>query len=223
MALALLIAGAGAEAQNYKDSRYYNRSTGHLDYGHYHSSFDPGIGASYYGLRIGPTFSTVNSDDANLDGGDSQTGLNVGAVIGWELSATTPLYFETGLYYIEKGGQKQVNHAKMTYDLNYLEVPLLLKYVIGIDDKFTIQPLAGGYLALGISGKIKNFGEREAASSFSSEYFQRFDGGLRLGCGVGYDLFYAELSYDIGLSNICHDTFDRSHNGCLSINFGVNF
>lgn len=223
MALALVIACAGAGAQNYKNSRYYNNQTGRLDYSHYNTSIETGLGASYYGLRIGPTFSTVSSDDENLDGGDSQTGLNIGVVAGWELSATTPLYFETGLYYIEKGGQKQVNHAKMTYDLNYLEVPLLLRYVIDLDNKFTIQPVAGGYLALGISGKIKNFGEREAASSFSEEYFQRFDGGLKLGCGVGYDLFYAELSYDIGLSNICHDTFDRSHNGCLILNFGVNF
>ena len=57
----------------------------------------------------------------------------------------------------------------------------------------------------------------------SDDGFQRFDGGLRLGCGVGYDLFYVDLTYDIGLSNICHDTFDTSHNGSLSLNFGVNF
>ena len=40
---------------------------------------------------------------------------------------------------------------------------------------------------------------------------------------MGYDLFYVDLTYDIGLSNICHDTFDTSHNGSLSLNFGVNF
>lgn len=224
LSLLLLVAAVlNVSAQNYKSSKYYDSRTGHLEYGHSKSSFDPGIGAAYYGLRIGPTFSTVNSDDPNLDGGDSQTGLNIGVVLGWELSPTTPLYFETGLYYINKGGQKEVDHAKMTYDLNYLELPLILKYVIDIDGRFSVQPLAGGYLALGVGGKIKNFGEREAASSFSSDYFQRFDGGLKLGCGVAYDLFYAELSYDIGLSNICHDTFDKSKNGCLILNFGVNF
>lgn len=222
MALMLVMA-CGAQAQNYKDSKYYDRRTGHLEYGHSKSSFEPGIGAAYYGLRIGPSFSTVSSDDDDLDGGDSQTGLNIGAVLGWELSASTPLYFETGLYYVEKGGQKEVEHAKMTYDLNYLELPLLLKYVYEIDDNFSVQPLAGGYLAVGVGGKIKNYKDREAASSFSEEYFQRFDGGLKFGCGISYDLFYAELAYDIGLSNICHDTFDRSRNGCLTLNFGVNF
>jgi len=223
LALMLVVAGCGAMAQSYRDSRYYNHKTDRLDYTHSRHDFDPGIGASYYGLRIGPSFSTVSSDDEELDGGNSQTGLNIGAVVGWGLSASTPLYFETGLYYVEKGGQKEIEHSKMTYDLNYLELPLLLKYVYEIDDKFSVQPLAGGYLAIGVGGKIKNYKDREAASSFSSDYFQRFDGGLKFGCGVAYDLFYAELAYDIGLSNICHDTFDRSHNGCLTLNFGVNF
>ena len=42
-------------------------------------------------------------------------------------------------------------------------------------------------------------------------------------CGIGYDMFYADLTYDIGLANICHDSFDKSHNGALQFNFGVNF
>ena len=44
-----------------------------------------------------------------------------------------------------------------------------------------------------------------------------------MGCGVAYDMFYADLTYDVGLANICHDEFDTSHNGCLTLNFGVNF
>ena len=31
------------------------------------------------------------------------------------------------------------------------------------------------------------------------------------------------LTYDIGLANICHDSFDKSRNGALQLNFGVNF
>ncbi len=72
-------------------------------------------------------------------------------------------------------------------------------------------------------GKIKNYGDRVAISSFSSDCFKRLDGGLRLGCGMAYDLFYADLTYDIGLANICHDEFDSSHNGCLTLSIGVNF
>lgn len=222
-AVALLLPAA---AQCYHYSKYYNPETGRLDYGRHDSGL--GTGNMYYGFRIGPAFSFVNSDDPTLDGGDWQTGLSVGALMGLPLSQNIPLYLEAGLQYTEKGGRKRITtttgeRKKMTYDLNYIEMPIVLKYIYPIDSHFTLQPFFGGYLSYGIGGKIKNFGTREAFSSFSDDAFQRFDGGLRVGCGVGFDLFYADLSYDIGLSNICHDTFDTSHNGCLSLNFGVNF
>lgn len=223
MTLAVLIlTGAAANAQAYRNSRYYNQRTGHLDYSLRKNMYERG--ENYYGLRIGPSFSTVNSDDPCLDGGDSQTGLNIGAVAGIALSDKAPLFLETGLYYTEKGGKKKIeNGKKMTYDLNYLEVPITVKYAYPIDENFSIQPFAGGYLACGVGGKIKNYGLREAESSFSSDCFKRFDGGLRVGCGAAYDMFYFDITYDIGLANICHDEFDTSRNGCLTLNFGVNF
>ncbi len=217
---ALILALMPASAQHYRDSRYYNKQTGRLDYGYNHH----GYGVPYYGLRIGPSFSYVNSDDSRLDGGNWQTGLNVGVVAGFPLTDTAPLYLETGLSYIEKGGKKDLdNGKKMTYDLNYLEIPVVVKYKYKVDDHFSLQPFMGGYFAAGVGGKIKNFAEREAESSFSSNNFRRLDGGLRIGCGIGYDMFYADLTYDIGLANICHDTFDRSRNGAVMLNFGVNF
>lgn len=213
-------------AQNYCRSRYYNYDTGRLEYGRH----DNGIGAGnmYYGFRLGPAFSFVNSDDPTLDGGNWQTGLTISALMGIPLSHSIPMYIETGLSYTEKGGRKTITNStgerkKMTYDLNYIELPIVLKYIYSIDDRFTLHPFFGGYLACGVGGKIKNFGLREAYSSFSDDAFQRFDGGLRIGCGVGFDLFYFDIAYDIGLSNICHDMFDTSHNGSLALNFGVNF
>ena len=193
--MAILLAVIPSTAQNYKNSRYYNKKTGHLDYRYNHS-----YGAPYFGFRIGPAFTYVNSDDSRLDGGDWQTGLNVGVVAGIPLTDTAPLYLETGLSYIEKGGKKDlVSGKKMTYDLNYLQIPAVLKYKYDVDDHLSIQ------------------------SSFRSDNFRRLDGGLRIGCGIGYDMFYADLTYDIGLANICHDSFDKSHNGALLLNFGVNF
>ena len=216
-----------ASAQHYRSSQYYEYGSSRLNYGTHESWF--GTGDLYYGVRIGPSFSKVNSDDPDLDGGNWQTGLNIGVMMGIPLTDRMPLFIETGLQYTEKGGKKKVTSMykdekrKMTYDLNYIELPIVLKYIYDIDGHFTIHPFFGGYLACGVGGKIKNYADREAFSSFSDEAFQRFDGGLRLGCGVGYDLFYLELAYDIGLSNICHDMFDTSHNRSLALNFGVNF
>ncbi|MDE6354685.1 MAG: PorT family protein [Prevotella sp.] len=177
----------------------------------------------YYGLRLGMGISTVNSDDSDLDGGSSQTGLNLGAVAGFQLSPSAPVYLETGLFYTEKGGKGYVDNSKFTYDLNYLEIPIIVKYRYSIDDSFSVQPFAGGYIAFGVGGKVKNYSERETSSSFSENYFKRFDGGLKIGCGAEYQMIYAELAYDWGLANICHSDFDTSRTGCFYINCGVNF
>ena len=206
---------------------YYNRppvvSSSHYRSGvrapHYRSHTDV-----YYGLRIGAAFATVNSDDRYLDGGSMKTGLDVGAVVGFQVAYRSPVYFETGLSYIEKGGKGHYEGTKFSYSLDYLQVPLVMKYMIDVDRMFSVQPYVGGYLALGVAGKIKDFGHRQAYSSFNEkEGFRRFDGGIRIGCGVQYDFVYAELGYDFGLSNISHDYFDTSRTGTLFATVGFNF
>lgn len=177
----------------------------------------------YYGLRIGAAFATVNSDDKYLDGGSAKTGLNVGFVAGFQLDYHSPLYLETGLSYVEKGGKGQYDGMKFSYSLNYLEAPLVMKYIYDVDRAFSIQPFIGGYLAVGVAGKMKDFNHRQAYSSFEDEGFQRFDGGIRVGCGVQYDFMYAELGYDFGLSNVSHDYFDTAHTGTLYATIGFNF
>ena len=111
----------------------------------------------------------------------------------------------------------------ITYSLNYFEMPVLIKYRYELDDDLSIQPFAGGYLAIGVGGKMKDYGAREVKSSFSDKFFKRFDGGLKIGCGMEYQLIYGELAYDFGLANICHSEFESSHTGCLYLNLGVNF
>lgn len=217
-------AATGAQAQNYTNSRYYDSQTNRLNYNQRNYS-GWGMDDSYIGLRIGPAFTYVSSDDPKLNGNSTTTGLNIGFVYGTALSNDVPLYLETGLSYVEKGGKSKYLDKKFTYELNYLELPFVAKYIYEVDDDFTVQPYLGGYMALGVGGKIKDYGEREAYSSFGkgADQFQRFDGGIRLGCGMSYDMFYAELGYDIGLSNIGHDDFDDTKNSALYLTFGVNF
>lgn len=177
----------------------------------------------YFGLRVGMNASHVSSESALLDGSSIKTGLNIGVAAGTQLSYRAPVFLETGLYYTQKGGKSGSGHEKFTYDLNYLELPLLIKYKHFVGNHTSIQPYAGGYLALGTDGDIKNYGTRTSFSSFDNGYFNRFDGGLKIGCGVGYNMLYLDASYDIGLSNIGQDNFDDTHNGCFTINLGVNF
>ncbi len=179
---------------------------------------------SYYvGLRVGMNASHVNSDSPLLDGSSMKSGLNIGIAAGTQLTYRAPLFIESGLYYSQKGGKNDSGSGKFTYDLNYLEVPVIIKYKHFVGNQTSIQPYAGGYLAVATDGQIKNYGTRTAFSSYDDGYFNRFDGGLKIGCGVGYNMLYLDASYDIGLANIGQDNFDDTHNGCFTINVGVNF
>lgn len=87
----------------------------------------------------------------------------MGFVIGTQLTRTAPLFFETGLSYTEKGGKSDYQGGKFAYSLNYLEMPLLLKYKYYAGPDVSIEPFLGGYLAVGVrGGKIKDYGERQA-------------------------------------------------------------
>jgi hypothetical protein len=178
---------------------------------------------TYFGMRVGLGVSTVNSDAPELDGKTARAGLEVGVAAGFQIVPASPLYFETGLYYTEKGGRSGSGVDKLTYNLDYLEVPLLLKYRYITPDRLSIEPFMGGYLACGVGGKIKDYYERMAYSSFSDGAFRRFDGGIKLGCGLSYDIFYLGASYDIGLANIGQNAFDDTHTGCLNLTVGLNF
>lgn len=174
----------------------------------------------YYGIRLGLNIASISSDASEFDT-DSRTGLAIGGVYGIQLSRNTPLWLEAGLIYSEKGGKTHIDNDKVTYRLSYLQLPIVVKYSIDVDDDFFVQPFFGGYLALGLGGKAKNYGERESYDIFDD--MNRFDGGLRLGCGAEYRMMYAEIGYDLGLANIAQDDFDAARTRCLFINIGVNF
>lgn len=188
---------------------------------------DRGPHDTYYGFRLGMAIASVHSDAPILDGSDPKVGLDVGFTVGTRIVPTAPLYFETGLSYTEKGGKGDYQGSKFTYGLHYLELPLLLKYKYYATPDLSIEPYVGGYLAVGVGGKIKDYGNREAYSSFSDDNkdasFKRFDGGLRIGCGMSYDMLYLGLSYDIGLANVGHYNFEDMRTGSLNLHVGVNF
>ena len=103
----------------------------------------------------------------------------------------------------------------------YLQLPIVVKYNFNVDDDFFIQPFFGGYLACGLGGKTKNYKELESWGTFDD--MNRFDGGLRLGCGVEYKMMYAELGYDIGLANIADNDFNSTRTRSFFFNVGINF
>lgn len=176
----------------------------------------------YGGIKFGLVASHVASESSELDGRGIQTGMSIGTALGFNM--TPDVAFESGLYYVEKGGSSRNSSGKFTYGLNYLEIPLVLKYYIfSPGSRAAFQPFAGAYLGLGVGGEIKDYGMREAFSSFDNGYFRRGDSGLLFGCGVSYSFLYASIGYELGLANIGQDLFNETKNRALIFSVGFAF
>jgi len=224
MGLALI--ALQSKAQYYPDGRPIPPSKRAAYYASQNHNSSRGLYDTYVGFRLGMGLATVNSDSEYLDGNRVRTGLNAGIALGTQITSVAPLYFETGLYYTQKGGKSTYDNEKFTYQLDYLELPLVFKYRAEVGTNMTVDPFIGAFLSCGVGGKIKDYQYREAYSSFSSEYddnFKRFDGGIRAGVGFSVDMFYAEASYDFGLANVGKDNFNDTHTGDFNLTVGVNF
>lgn len=185
----------------------------------------------YFGLSAGLSVSSIHSNSSALDGGKTQGGVFLGFTGGVRLTPFVPLYGESGLVYVEKGGKSSTRSsggytATSTYDLNYLEIPAVLRYKYYFIGGGSLEPFFGMYFACGVGGKIRNYEDRVAYSSFGGAYadaFRRFDTGLRLGCGCSFLFFHVQAAYEAGLANIGKDDFDSTRNGCFMLSFGFNF
>ncbi len=169
---------------------------------------------TYWGLRLGMSFGGIGGD-IESDGG--RTGMTLGGVIGVRVTDSAPVFVESGLYYTERGAKNIKSKYLETNDqaklpkghLNYLEVPVLIKYGFTTEENIAVLPYVGPYLAMGISGSYK--------------YLKHPEMGFKLGCGVEWNNLYAELSYHIGVTNIADVGDASSHGHSLDFNIGINF
>lgn len=177
----------------------------------------------YYGFRLGMNLSTITGSDYMDDYG-TKVGLNVGPVIGIRVSDSTPIFLESGAFFSMLGAKDGDNSVS----LNYLRIPVLIKYGVQVNDEIAVLPFLGPTLGLGIAGDRKIAGAG-SESSFGSNKFNRLDAGIRLGCGAEWNKLYLELAYEFGIANIADwkkpngIDDDSAHNGNFMINFGVNF
>ena len=171
----------------------------------------------YYGARVGLNVAWISGDfNDNLS---AKGGMNVGGVIGLRVSDATPVFLESGLYFTMHGAKKDNTEA----NLNYLEIPLLIKYGVQVTDDIALLPYLGPTFGLGIGGKEK-YPDNPTVGSFSSDgHFNRPDVGIKFGCGAEYNKLYLETGLKFGVTNILDDDKKSAHNGAWYLNFGVNF
>ena len=171
----------------------------------------------YYGIRIGFNSSSISSDSPLLDASSARVGVSLGGVLGLRLSESHPTFLESGLYYIQKGGKGKGYNVS----LNYLEVPVLIKYGFqSSSSDLAFLPFIGPYFSYAIGGKYKVGNSKQ--SVFNNGLYNHADVGFKLGCGFEYHMLYAELGYQLDVTDIS-DIDDAAHIHGFFLHIGVNF
>lgn len=193
--------------------RDYGRGYDHHRYGRYDNL--------YGGVKFGVTASHITLGSSELEADGLKTGVTLGMAAGFNISPYSS--FESGLYYVEKGGIGRTTGRKITYDLHYLELPILLKVNVFSGNRAVFQPYAGAYLGLGVGGRIKDYRTEIYASSFNDANIRRGDSGLAFGCGVTWSFIHANLGYEYGLTDISRHGFGENRNRALTLSVGFAF
>lgn len=179
----------------------------------------------YYGARIGMNISTITGDGTSDF--KSKAGLTLGGVLGLRISDATPLFLESGLYFTQYGANAKDGLDDKSYiNINYLEIPVLIKYGFQVTDEISVLPYLGPTVALGITAKGKypdTTGGYSTETGFKDNNLNRANVGIKLGCGAEWNKLYLEAGYHFGITNILDSDDDAWHNGNVFINFGVNF
>ena len=182
----------------------------------------------YYGFRIGVNLSKFSGEEVQIGG--VKSGFNIGGVVGLHLSESSPVMLESGLYYSERGAKK----GKERVNYQNIEIPLLVKYGIALNDQMSILPYLGPVFSRACWGKTKQSvdGTLDTVGTFDEKLaktggLNRANLGLKLGCGIEYTNIYAEAGYFIGLTDVCKagklNPEGTLHSNAFFINFGVNF
>lgn len=142
-----------------------------------------------------------------------------------EYYLTDFLSLEPGVLFSQKGHREEVydggNYYEDKYQINYLEIPLNLKFNFG---NFYIN--AGPYYALAVSGKRKiNGGKADLfIGNGANDDVQKSDLGMNLGVGVNISRTQIGVNYGFGLKNINPEgntSGDKSKNSVFNVSLAI--
>jgi len=156
-----------------------------------------------FGIKGGANFANMYTNNA---GQDEHVKVGVNAGFFWKLPIARAISIQPELLYSSKGAKETYDNfilgtGEYRFNLNYVEVPLLL--VFNLTENFSLS--AGGYAAYLVSANVKDLksnGNVSGATDLNADNFHRFDYGLAGGLSIDIQKFTLGARYNYGLQNI---------------------
>lgn len=161
------------------------------------------------GVKGGLSLSNMYTEDVD----DNNVLLSFNAGLYASIPITTALAFQPEFLYSRKGSELEYNNAfatgKAKFKLNYIEVPLLLKFNLTKN----INVHAGPYVAYLIDAQVTNEtdgGTFNFEENFDNDDFNKLDYGLSAGLGFDFQSIGIGARYNYGLETVGKE---RSYGG----------
>lgn len=186
-------------------------------------------GDTSFGVRLGVSLANLTGSDLDLSDGETKkmrAGIASGAYVA--IKAGDSIVIQPELLYIQKGTKLTFDGGSFAINLDYVEIPILLKYIIGGSGSVTPSLFIGPSIGFLMTATVKDGESNESdikESQSSSDFGLVFGGGLDFEAGsldVGFD-----VRYGLGLTPIDKkfEGFDQSNikNSAIVVSLGVTF
>ncbi len=156
----------------------------------------------------------------------SINGFTFGAVL--EIGITDNIFIQPEAVFIQKGSELNTSITGLTTNVNYLDIPLLLKIKLLNSKLLNINLLGGPSFGLALNGEEAITGGQTIDVNFGGEDgLKRFDLGINAGGGVGVNLgsigVFGDIRYLFGVSDISEGANREIKNRGLNLSIGLMF
>lgn len=156
----------------------------------------------------------------------SINGFTLGAVL--EIGITDNIFIQPEAIFLQKGSELNTALAEIKTNVNYLDIPVLLKIKLLNTKLLNINVLGGPSFGLALNGEETTAGGQTIDINFGGDNgLKRFDLGINAGGGVGINLgsigVFGDVRYLFGVSDISEDANREIKNKGLNLSVGLIF
>jgi Outer membrane protein beta-barrel domain len=176
-----------------------------------------------YGVKGGINLATLSFDPEAEADFRMKIGLVVGGFASLPLGSRLSVQPE-GLF-SQKGTAVDDGDADAKITINYLEVPVLVKYAIARTASRTFHVFGGPSIAFKLSAESSATVGDQTIEDDIGEEIEDFDLGLVVGAGIDFGRLTVDGRYTFGFSNLAADEGDpqKARNRTVSILAGILF
>lgn len=156
-----------------------------------------------FGLFGGANFADLKSQDNVME---SITLFTGGILIEYNLSDEFSLIAQP--MYLQKGGRQPENdlNPELEVTIDYLELPLMLKYKFNLADEFKPYLVAGGTIGYRLNAEMKAEINMVSFTADLKDVSKSYDAGITMGGGIEIPTdkvtFFVEGKYILGLIDV---------------------